>query len=92
MNDLISETFIVSGRVQGVGFRYHTAQQASKLSVFGYAKNLPSGEVEVLAVGQSEHVEQLFIWLQQGPKTARVIQVIRSQVTIDSVPSDFQIL
>ncbi|WP_158138501.1 acylphosphatase [Vibrio metschnikovii] len=92
MNNVISDKFIVSGRVQGVGFRYHTALQASKLSVLGYAKNLLSGEVEVLAVGQSEHVEQLFIWLQQGPKTARVIQVIRSQVIIDSVPSDFQIL
>ncbi|WP_217557163.1 acylphosphatase [Vibrio metschnikovii] len=92
MNNVISDKFIVSGRVQGVGFRYHTALQASKLSVLGYAKNLPSGEVEVLAVGQSEHVEQLSIWLQQGPKTARVEQVMRSQVTIDSVPSDFQIL
>ena len=92
MNNVISDKFIVSGRVQGVGFRYHTALQASKLSVFGYAKNLPSGEVEVLAVGQADQVEQLFMWLQQGPKTARVEHVRRSQVIIDSVPSDFQIL
>ncbi|CAH2563768.1 acylphosphatase [Vibrio cholerae] len=41
--------FIVSGHVQGVGFRYHTSHQGLKLGLTGYAKNLNNGDVEVVA-------------------------------------------
>lgn len=92
MDKIMVDSFVVTGKVQGVGFRYHTARQALELSLTGYAKNLDTGEVEVLAVGQAPQVEQLFIWLQQGPKTARVEQVTRHRVKLDKLPSSFHIL
>ncbi|QIL84518.1 acylphosphatase [Vibrio sp. HDW18] len=70
--------FMVAGHVQGVGFRYHTAHQGLKLGLTGYAKNLPSGEVEVVACGGLAELDQLHAWLQIGPKTARITKVTRS--------------
>lgn len=71
------DKFVVSGIVQGVGFRYHTAHYALKLGLTGYAKNLNNGDVEVIAVGDSDKIEQLYQWLKQGPKTAQVEFVMR---------------
>ncbi|WP_413111463.1 acylphosphatase [Thaumasiovibrio sp. DFM-14] len=67
--------FLVKGRVQGVGFRYHTAHQANKHNITGYARNLPSGDVEVLACGDEQDVRALGKWLQAGPQTSRVDSV-----------------
>ncbi len=67
--------FSVNGKVQCVGFRFHTAQYALKLGVTGYAKNLKNGDVEVLACGGEQDVDALATWLEKGPKTARVDSV-----------------
>lgn len=72
----VNRLFIVSGMVQGVGFRYQTAHQGLASGVIGYAKNLNNGDVEVLACGDDEKVEQFYHWLQQGPRTAYVESVI----------------
>jgi len=67
----------VHGTVQGVGFRYSTQHEASKLGLTGYARNLDDGSVEVLACGESERVEQLVAWLKAGgPRSARVEKVL----------------
>lgn len=80
----------VSGRVQGVGFRYATAEKASGLGVSGYVRNLPDRRVEVLACGDERAVTALCKWLWQGPSLARV-----SEVRQESVPyqdfADFRI-
>ncbi|MEZ9316880.1 acylphosphatase [Vibrio lentus] len=73
--------FVVSGRVQCVGFRYHTSRQAHALSISGYAKNLNDGRVEVLAVGDMEEIEKLYAWLQLGPSSATVDQVVKHQIS-----------
>ncbi|NOI03655.1 acylphosphatase [Vibrio anguillarum] len=87
------DKFIVTGRVQGVGFRYHTAHQGLKLGLTGYAKNLHNGEVEVIAIGNSENLEQFYQWLQQGPKTAKVMSVLReSLLSYTEKYSGFEIL
>lgn len=65
----------VSGRVQGVGFRYATADQALNLGVTGYVRNLPDRRVEVLACGEERAVNALRNWLWQGPHLARVSDV-----------------
>ena len=76
----------VSGRVQGVFFRASTAQQAHKLGLSGYARNLPDGCVEVLACGAAAKVEQLHDWLWQGPSAARVSKVNCHEVTETAPP------
>ena len=65
----------VSGRVQGVGFRYATVDKAQALGVTGYVRNLPDRRVEVLACGEERAVTALRNWLCQGPPLARVSDV-----------------
>ncbi|MEZ9702420.1 acylphosphatase [Vibrio sp. 10N.261.46.E12] len=72
--------FVVSGVVQCVGFRYHTSRQAQTLGLFGYAKNLNDGRVEVLAVGESQQIEKLHAWLNIGPSSATVDNVVMRQI------------
>lgn len=63
---------IVHGTVQGVGFRYFTAQKAMHLGLTGHAINLPNGDVEVQAFGDADALEQLTLWLNHGPEMASV--------------------
>ena len=65
----------VTGRVQGVGFRYATAEKALTLGVNGYVRNLPDRRVEVLVCGEERAVNALRDWLWQGPHLARVADV-----------------
>lgn len=67
--------FIVKGRVQGVYFRDSTRRVAESLGLSGHAVNLPDGDVEVLACGDSAAIERLGAWLAEGPPLARVTGV-----------------
>jgi acylphosphatase len=64
--------FLVSGRVQGVGFRASTWEQASRLGLRGYVRNLDDGRVEVVAAGADDALDVLAGWLSQGPPMSRV--------------------
>jgi len=68
--------FLVSGKVQGVFFRASTARMAEQLGLRGYARNLPDGRVEVLAVGSPTALAELGGWLGQGPSRAQVTEVV----------------
>lgn len=74
---MVAARFRVSGRVQGVWFRASARAQATALGLRGHARNLPDGRVEVLAIGDVDHVEQLARWLRHGPPLARVDAVER---------------
>lgn len=67
--------FFVSGRVQGVGFRFFAERTASSLGVGGYVKNLFDGRVEVYAIGSGQQMESLKSALQRGPRMASVERV-----------------
>lgn len=71
----VCRLYLVSGRVQGVFFRASARDQARRLNLTGYARNLPDGRVEVLACGEGEDVVRLGDWLEDGPPQARVAQV-----------------
>lgn len=68
-------TAIVSGRVQGVGFRYFVQNVARELGLSGYVRNTPSGDVEVVAEGDAVALEEMRQRLAQGPPLARVDNV-----------------
>ena len=63
---------IVRGFVQGVGFRYFVLRRAEQLGLQGYARNLYSGDVEVVAEGERSVVEEFIRQLRIGPRSAQV--------------------
>jgi acylphosphatase len=63
---------IISGRVQGVAFRYHASDRARRLGVTGRVRNRPDGTVHLRAEGTREALEQLAHWAARGPDHARV--------------------
>jgi acylphosphatase len=70
--------YLVSGQVQGVGFRWFVARHARSLGLAGYARNLPDGRVEVVVSGPEETLPMLERLLHAGPANAQVDRVQRS--------------
>ena len=70
-----ARTFIVRGRVQGVGFRWFVEREARLLGINGWVRNNPDGTVEVLGMGSPEQLNTLRARLQAGPRAARVDDV-----------------
>jgi acylphosphatase len=70
--------FLVSGMVQGVGFRWFVARHARSLGLSGYARNLPDGRVEVVVHGPEGALPDLEQLLRDGPANAKVDQVERT--------------
>ena len=87
----INLEFRVSGRVQGVGFRYATRQQAERLNLTGWVRNLSNGDVATAVYGDPDAVDEFGRWLWQGPEHARVKQV-KSWKTDTSDYRDFRVL
>jgi acylphosphatase len=71
----IAKRFLVSGRVQGVGFRYFTQAIAERERIAGWARNLPDGRVEIEAEGDAEAMTRFEARIRTGPSGARVEQV-----------------
>ncbi len=65
----------ISGRVQGVGFRYSCRDEAGNLALGGWVRNLPDGRVEAVFEGPKESVERALEWCRRGPPSARVTEV-----------------
>ena len=65
----------VSGVVQGVGFRMYAQREARHLGLTGFVRNLPGGEVEIVAEGDPAAVDRLTAWARQGLPAARVERV-----------------
>lgn len=72
---IVARRFFVSGRVQGVGFRYFVQDHAAVEGVHGYVRNLPDGRVEALVEGEAESVLRVERAIRRGPPGARVEQV-----------------
>jgi acylphosphatase len=71
----VARRWLVSGEVQGVGYRFFAQRAAARHQVAGYVRNLPDGRVEVLAEGSIESVEGFKHDLAAGPAHGRVEQV-----------------
>ena len=63
---------VVSGTVQGVGYRWHCRREASARGIGGFVRNLPDGRVEAVLEGDAPSVEAMLNWCREGPATARV--------------------
>jgi acylphosphatase len=74
-SEIIRTHLIISGKVQGVGYRYYTAQQAKKLGITGWVKNLPDGRVEAIFEGTQQTITEMINWCRQGPSAAQVTDI-----------------
>lgn len=72
---LITRRYTVTGRVQGVGFRWYVEREARTLGLSGWVRNRADGSVEVLAAGTNQQLNELYDKLKQGPRASRVDNV-----------------
>jgi len=85
-------TLKITGRVQGVGFRYFTVTTAGNLKdVTGWVRNEPAGSVKVVAEGPRDKLNELIKQLNQGPRTARVEKVQQEWSEPTGQFTDFQV-
>ncbi|AWI50850.1 acylphosphatase [Actinobacillus porcitonsillarum] len=87
-----TKQFFVFGRVQGVGFRFFTLQEAKQIGVTGYVKNREDGSVAVVAQGSEAQIQQLRLWLSKGPRTSQVERVIEQNYQTNERFEQFVIL
>jgi len=80
--------------VQGVWFRDSTRREAERLGISGYAKNLPNGDVEVLASGTNAALAELAHWLREGPPLSKVSEVLEKvseqRTVLQQAPAGFE--
>lgn len=89
MADLQQHVWI-SGRVQGVSFRYYTQEQAKRLQLRGWVRNLYDGRVEAVFCGNAGDVARMLAWCERGPSSAYV-ESVEAVEEPPQVFSDFQI-
>ena len=85
MDRKLAKRWLVTGRVQGVGFRYFVQYQANALGLTGWARNLDDGRVEVYAVGTPDRLSQLAAALHTGPRMADVRSVQETEAVVKSL-------
>ena len=83
--------FLIYGNVQGVGFRAATEHQAENLQLTGWVRNLPDGRVEILAQGEDVALQSLQDWAEQGPRFAKVTNVMAQPVAVNADFTCFEI-
>ncbi len=89
----VAKNLKVTGRVQGVGFRYFTRKQAISLDITGWVRNMPDGSVEVYICGEEDNIETMEQRLWNGPRGAYVIEIIELETSNDGVQyTDFSVI
>ena len=83
---------VISGNVQGVGFRYWLQSIAIKKNIFGWVKNKISGDVEVLIVGNEKEVNDLIKLCEKGPPSSNVDRVKVNEYKKDYLKKSFDII
>ena len=79
---------LVSGRVQGVGFRWYVARHAQTMAVRGWVRNLADGSVEVVAAGTATAVAELEALVRRGPRFSHVENVDKFDVPHDLIDTN----
>jgi acylphosphatase len=86
--DTAARRYVISGRVQGVGYRMFAARVASALRLKGGVRNRPDGGVEVVAMGPLHALDRLEAALHEGPRFARVESLEAETVPVGALPAE----
>ena len=81
----MAKHLVISGRVQGVGFRYSMLEQAERLGVTGWVRNRRDGTVEAAVDGAADAVDAIVAWARRGPRGASV-----TDVQVAEIPESFE--
>lgn len=81
-NTMQTVHIIVSGKVQGVGFRAYTLKFAQQFNLSGWVKNLPTSEVEITVSGSSENIQQFITIIQNSPSPFSIV----TDTKVDYIP------
>ncbi len=87
----IARFFLISGWVQGVGYRFFAEREANRLQVRGFVRNRSDGKVEVYAIGEERAVQDFKLRLSEGPSGARVTGVKEKEAQVNAEYSRFVI-
>lgn len=91
MNEFVRIHVVIEGRVQGVGFRFFTKEQAQKLELTGWVRNTFDGNVEAMAEGSKNNIEIWISHLQTGPRSAFVTTIKKDWLQAKGMFKSFQI-
>jgi acylphosphatase len=80
----VGRRYLISGRVQGVGFRFFAEAAAVREGLLGWVRNLPDGRVDITVEGDAEAVDRFERDIRHGPPSARV-----SDVDVEDIPPTF---
>ena len=78
---------LISGQVQGVGYRYSTREKAIALGIVGWVRNLPDGRVEAMIAGAAAPTDSMMQWFYSGPPAAQVTAVSTERQPVQSFDS-----
>jgi len=84
---MVRARLLISGIVQGVGYRWSCNREARALGLTGWVRNLPDGRVEAVLQGTREHVERMIKWCYRGPSEAQVSDIA---VSYEDALEDFK--
>ena len=84
---MIARRAVLTGRVQGVGFRFFAERAAREAGVAGWVRNRPDGTVETLAQGDEESVARYLERLRAGPPGSRVMSLVEEEAPVRSYDS-----
>jgi acylphosphatase len=88
---MITRCFIVHGRVQGVFYRDSTRNEALKRGITGSAENLKDGTVKVVVQGLQVPIDELKLWLLEGPEMSEVIRIDEVDIEDDLEFNNFSV-
>ena len=80
----VAKKYTITGRVQGVGYRFFAERVANQLGICGYVKNLGDDNVEVYAIGDEASLEEFKHHLAEGPRSARVTRIEESDEPVNN--------